>query len=1629
MMEQQKKFKNNQFDYDNYLTIINEFEKQVERFPDKIAIIHNDTRITYRELNILANKVGNILISSGVDNGDKVAIDIRRGISYIAAILGILKIGAIYVPLDFDFPQSRKEYILNDCQSKIIITESDIEYKNYKKVNWNQIIEGSSSKDLVTDHYVKESLDEIVYIMYTSGTTGFPKGVQVGGRGIIRLIKDNKSLTMKNTEVMLHGSSLAFDASTLEIYAALLNGACLSIIDKEDLIDSQTLKEKLKNDHVNRAFFTTPLFNSLCEQDPSVFNELEQVIIGGDRASNKHLKIVMKNSKKTQFYNGYGPTENTVFTTMHNIQYSELEGDIPIGKAINDTGILIVNENFEEVKKGEVGELVVTGGGLAIGYLNQKDASQGSFISLPNLGIKRAYKTGDYVRENNDGDLIFIGRRDSQIKYRGFRIELREIESIAKKIDHIREAICLLIGEKSNSKLVLFAESNSSVSEASIIETLHVELPEYMVPNDLILLDNMPLKLNGKVDSDKLKQIYLEKIQSQVEKPSESNTERFFIEILEDVLKKPNLNLEMNFFEIGGHSLNATIISTRLSEAFHKKISVRDVMLNPNLKDLFHLTKVTEDDAGSNLEVLSKADNYDCSPTQSRLFLLNKSRSDTSYNIPYFIKVSSNIDMEQLKKAIWKELKENEILRTIYTFNNSKIVQKVLPFEKKLLNISVEYEPIIDFEYLQKYLIQPFDLEKSIPFRASIIKSNSDIILFLDIHHIAIDGFSLNQLLKNIEKNYFEIKFTRPKFTYKDYSNWINKQISNGKYMQKKQYWQEQLKGYQENIFLGIEKTIKPNSKRTIYYNREISSQLYEQLRDYIVTNNISLNILFMTALYILIAKYSSINDIVIGSPVSGKVLADLEEMIGSFINSLPIRYKVDPSKTILETIEDVKKQVMDALENQEYPIDSIVSDKNKENTEIASLFDIMFVMQTNFKQGEQEKSNQIFLDYQEIPIDSKMNLIVEGIDFGNTVKFQITYPVELYDDDSIIQLMDSFLQVIESIIQNDRRCVKEIEIISQDQKDFIDLNYNKTAKDFKFDNQCLKQLIERNVAKMPNKIAIACDEENISFEQLNMRSNFMANKLKDLGLQVGDVVGVMKDRNIEAIIIILALIKLGVTYVPLDSGTPIERVKKIFVKSGMKFVITDLVPLQKDILIIDTNAPDFQGLSKQNPKTEINLDQMLYIIFTSGSTGEPKGVAISNKQCINTILDINHKFTLSPKDNILLISSFAFDLSVYDIFGALVSGATLTIASQNKDTNYLKKVVQNNPITVWNSVPAYMELICNVLADQKPILSIRNIILSGDWIPLELPLKIKKIFPNANLFSAGGATEGSIWSIYYPIVKVEPEWKSIPYGMPLANQQMYILNNMGNELPIGVMGNIYIGGVGVAMGYINDIEKTNDSFINHPKLGRIYKTGDLGRLTSQGYMEFCGRKDIQVKVNGNRIELGEIQAILQSFETIQNAIVTVGQNDYQKQLLAYYKSDNEIEKDVLNQFMKQYLPNYMIPSHYIYMSEFPLTSNGKIDKKQLPDPKKIESIKEVKDVKPKNQLEETVLTIWENVLEHQVLSVTDSFFSEGGNSLMATVIIGQIKDQCNVDLSLEEFYENDSIEALGNLIIDKLLF
>lgn len=1622
-----KRIKN--FDYDDYHTVINEFERQVRRFPDKIAIIHNDAKITYGELNELAIKVGSVLISAGVSKGDKVAIDLKRGISYIAVIFGILKIRGIYVPLDFDFPQSRKEYILNDCQSKIIITESDVEYNNYKKINWDQILEASFSNNLVSDYHLAGSLDEVVYIMYTSGTTGFPKGVQVGGKGIIRLVKDNASLTMKNTEVMLHGSSLAFDASTFEIYAALLNGACISIIDKEDLIDSQNLNKKLQSDHVNWAFFTTPLFNALCEQDPSVFDQLEQVIIGGDRASNKHLKMAMKNNKKTRFYNAYGPTENTVFTTIHNIKYSELKGEIPIGNAINDTGILIVNEKFEEVKKGEVGELVVTGGGLAIGYLNQEKVGGSSFISLPNLGVKRAYRTGDYVRENDDGALIYIGRRDNQIKYRGFRIELSEIESAVKRIDYIREAICLQIGEKYNSKLVLFANSTMRVSESSIIEVLQGDLPEYMVPNDLILLDSMPLKLNGKVDIDKLKQIYLKEIQSHIKETSKSNIEKIFIEILEDVLKKPNLNLEMNFFEIGGHSLNATILSTRLSEAFHTKISVRDVMLNPNFKDLFHLIKYKEDESISNLEVQLKADNYNCSPTQSRLFLLNKSQRDTSYNIPYFIKVSSNIDIEQLKQAIWKEIKENEILRTIYTFNNSKIVQKVLPFEKNLLDISVEYESILDLEYLQKHLVQPFDLEKSIPIRASIIKSNRDTILFLDIHHIAIDGFSLNQLLINIENNYFEKEFTRPKFTYKDYSGWINKQISGGQYMKKRQYWQEQLKGYQENIYLGIEKILKSDSKQTAYYNRKISSQLYEQLNDYIVKNNISLNILFMTALYILIAKYSSINDIVIGTPVSGRVLADLEEMIGSFINTLPIRYKIDPLKTILETIENVKKQMMDALENQEYPIDSIVSDKNKENSEFASLFNIMFVMQTNFKQAEQEKLNSIFLDYQEIPIDSKMNLIVEGIDLGNTVKFQITYPIELYKNDSIIQLMDSFLQVIETIVKDDSKCVSEIDIISQEQKEYIDLNYNRTAKDFKFGNQCLKQLIERKAAEIPNKIAIICDEETLSFEQLNNRANFMAIKLKSLGLKVGDVVGVLKDRNVEALVIIIALIKLGVTYVPLDSETPIERVKKIYVKSGMKFVITDLLPLQKDIQIIDTNNSEFQGLSKQNPKTEVNINQMLYIIFTSGSTGEPKGVAISNRQCINTILDINHKFTLSPKDNILMISSFAFDLSVYDLFGALISGATLTIASKNKDTNYLKEIVQNNQITVWNSVPAYMELMCDVLADQKQILSIRNIILSGDWIPLELPLKIKNIFPNANLFSAGGATEGSIWSIYYPIIKVEPEWKSIPYGMPLANQQMYILNDMGNELPIGVIGNIYIGGLGVAIGYINDIEKTNESFINHPKFGRIYRTGDLGRLTSQGYMEFCGRKDIQVKVNGNRIELGEVQAVLQSFEKIQNAIVTLGQNEYKKQLLAYYKSENEIEKNELNQFMKQYLPSYMIPSHFIFMSEFPLTSNGKIDKKQLPEPKKIESIGEVNDVKPKNQLEENILTIWEDVLEHPVLSVKNSFFSEGGNSLLATVVIGQLKDQCNIDLSLEELYENDSIEAIANLIIDKLLF
>ncbi|SBO17135.1 non-ribosomal peptide synthetase [Carnobacterium divergens] len=1615
------------FEYSKYRTVIEEFELQVEKNPDNIAVVQNELSYSYRDVNNLAAKVKQKLYEIGIKKGDAVCINFEKGINWITSMLGVLKCGAVYVPLDNEFPLERKRYMLTNSGCKVVIGMKEEPSFNIETVTWGDILKTEEQSNLSDTKY-SFSLEDPIYIMYTSGTTGFPKGVIVSNKGIIRLVKEDAVFSISSKESVMHGASLAFDASTFELFGPLLNGGTIVVTTKDQLIDVVSLEKMILTHQIQTAFFTTPLFNSLCEQNPAVFNHLKKVIIGGDRASVPYVKKAMESNQQTNFYNAYGPTENTAITSIHHIRNRDLEREIPIGRVVNDTTVLVLDEQLQEVPEGEVGELYITGGGLATAYVDNKVATKEAFISLPDYDCERAYKTGDLV-QIKDGVLEFIGRKDNQVKYRGFRIELSEIEKTTENFPGVFEAVCLITNKNVQPKLILFIVSSNVVQEKLELH-LKKNLPNYMIPQEIITLQEFPLKPNGKINIEGLMKLKDIDLLDEADSLNLSDDEQLFLATLEDALTQKELSLKMNFFDIGGHSLNATIVAAKLTKAFKEKITVRDVFLNPNLTDMLSAIREKMNAQIENVSLekilpVSEQESYPSSPTQSRIFLLNVSQKDTSYNVPYFIKLKRSIDKDKLLSALLNEIKENEILRTVYQMDQNKVMQKILPFKEDLLNISYLYSEGNEWSTFKEQLVTYFDLTKDIPIRAAIIKSAEEEILFLDIHHIAIDGFSMNQLLKNLEAVYLDHFIERPAISYKDYAVWMNQKILSEEYAVKKRYWLDAFETAIPDIQLGIEKSSTIDLKKTAYLSDEIDPIFYAGLKKYAAEKNVSLNMIFMTALYILIYKYSCVKDIVIGSPASGRINADLEKIIGSFINTLPVRYQVQPEETIYESLTKVSTKIMDSLEYQEYPVDLISAELSKISKKHKNaLFNFMFVMQNNY---EDQNKSELFEDYAEVPIDSKMNMIFEAIDLGETVQIQATYPIHLYDEKDVSKMMKALLKIVKAVIIDDTQKIYSLEVISEYEKGFLNKGYNYTEYKFKNSDFPMKELIEQSAEVNGTEIAVQCDDEILDFTTLNMRANFLAKKLKEKGIKKGTVVGVKKSRDISAIIDILALIKLGAVYVPLDADTPDERVRKISVKSAMSYLLCEQPLVISDLPIINTGAQEYIGLEKNNEKTAIQPTDELYIIFTSGSTGEPKGVVISNEQCVNTILDVNDRFSVTPDDKLGLISSFAFDLSVYDLFGALVSGARVVLASKAKDSNYLKQLLKNNQITVWNTVPAYMELMCDSLEEDAQILSMRNIILSGDWIPLELPGKIRKKFPRANLYSAGGATEGSIWSIIYPIHETKENWKTIPYGMPLTNQKMYILNESGNELPIGVLGEICIGGKGVAVGYINDIEKTTASFVDHEKFGKIYKTGDLGRMSEEGYIEFCGRKDYQVKINGYRIELEEIQTVLQSHKEIEKSLVIV--NEDNDQLLAYYVSEQPLLEDEIREYAKNELPKYMIPQRFIHIRSFPVTNNGKIDRKALPLPaEKIANEWQSSDVQPRNRIEKLVWNIWQTISDIQPESIFDSFFSIGGNSLSATLVLGEIQSKCTIEITMDEFYENDTIEKLANLIIDKML-
>ena len=1580
-------------------TVVDVFEEYAEHNPNKIALIFEDQRITYDELNKRANSLAWRLKELNVSNDDYVALICKRSVEMIVAILGVLKVGAAYVPIDPNYPENRINYIIDNCQSKCILATGELSFNlpNTEILDlYDLAIYANKYSNL---HCSKQNT--LAYLLYTSGTTGKPKGAMIEHKNLLNFCLCNHEIISSMMEEIepriLSSTTYCFDIFVTESLLPLCNGITIVLANEEQRNLQRELAQLTECCNCN-IFQTTPSKMKMLMLDDNncnYLNNFSTIILGGEALPGSLVSEICQYSS-ANIFNIYGPTETTVWATTFKVNNAE---NISIGKPFSNTSIRIFDEGAL-CGINMPGEIFISGAGVGRGYLNMPELTSNVFSVDPYDG-GRMYRTGDLGCWLPDGNIKYLGRIDGQVKLRGYRIELQEVEDSLRKLSYIKDAAVILNVEKQVlNAYIVFSEIHSF---DKIKSDLLLVLPEYMVPNLYMSMEKLPVTTNGKLDRKSLPEI-LSESRSEFLEP-ENEYEKIVIKAFESALGIHKISTTDNFFDLGGHSLSAAKVINQIEEQTGLRLPYREIFANATAKKLaLSISALNDNSNYESIPSVAQEDHYPMSSIQKRIYIINEMQpKSTSYNMPLRIDFSTELDSQRVQLAFNELVKRHDSFRTTFTIENGEYLQKIS--ETGVFSFEKVYCGNINDDELREYFdrfIRPFDLHHGPLYRVGLYYHNSKSSLFIDLHHIICDGVSMNILMDEFLNLYVGNSLIEHQKHYKDYSAWFDNRDLSKQY----EYWRDVFADEIPIIDLPTDMhrpQIHTHKGKSII--KPISADIKNSVRDVCRRTGATEYMVYLSALVIMLSKYSHQEDIIIGSPISGRTHPDTLGMMGMFVNTLAIRSYPEKNKKVIDFIRETRDKCLKAYENQELPFDEIV-DMLELNRDMSRnpLFDVMFVLQNEKPHLENEKR----LEFN----------IVE--DNGTTSKFDLTFYIDVSSDEYTVRveycsdlfikrtaeaLMNNYICCLLSMCINLESSIAELTFIQEKDKLLID-GYNATKLDLEL--KPLHIMFMEQALKTPNAIAVKHNDITITYKELNEISTKVACMLLSKGVEKGTAIGILAERGIETVINMIGTLKAQCTYVPVDPKLPRERLDYVLDNSGASMLLT------KESLLDATNIDGV--LSYDDCMVEI--DSIAYIIYTSGSTGTPKGVVISHRGAANTIVDINQKFAIDSNDCIIGLSSFCFDLSVYDVFGALSTGAKLVIVNDQLDVHEIKRLIEEENITFWNSVPAVMDIFLeNIEKKGFSNSSVRNVLFSGDWIPLELPDKVKKSFVNSKCTSLGGATEGSIWSIYFPIDKVNNIWRSIPYGYPLANQTMYVLDETLNVCPIGIPGEIAIGGTGVAKGYKNDLEKTNKAFVHHDILGDIYLTGDMGKMTYDGYIEFLGRKDNQVKINGYRVEIGDIEKNVLLHPEIKECIVIVSGDKFGfKNLCLYYIASQEVDSKEIRCFLSQRLPKYMIPTKMLRVDAFPLTSNGKIAKNLLPEISNNQFISEV--ILPSNDTETLLYELFSKTLGLEQFSVEDSFFDLGGDSISAMRMISQLPDE--LGLNITDLFSYPSVRELA---------
>jgi amino acid adenylation domain-containing protein len=1622
---------------------------QAARTPDAVAVVFEDESLTYRELEVRANRLGRHLVRLGAGPEARVGVCLRRGPDMVVTLLAVLKAGAAYLPLDPAYPAARLAYMLDDAGAPLLVTESSL----------RGLLAGDGARIVLVDGDAEAiameaaeapraavAPENAAYVIYTSGSTGRPKGVVVTHANAADFFVGMDEVVGGPVPgTWLAVTRIGFDIHVVELLWTLARGFRVVVHpDLEQAREEETLARAVRRYGVTHLQCTPSLAAMVvAESGVEALCGLERIFLGGE-ALPAGLAAQVHAVLPGGLVNMYGPTETTVWSAAHAVRGGEAV--VPIGRPMANTRVYVLNEGLRPQPVGLPGELYVAGPGVTRGYLGRPGLTAARFLPDP-FGVEpgaRLYRTGDRVRWQHDGTLEFLGRLDEQVKVRGFRIEPGEIEARLAEHPAVREAVVLVREDApGDRRLVAYVVGDPAAGADVLRAHLSERLPEYMVPSAFVALKALPLTPNGKVDRKALPAPDFASAEGRYVAPR-TPVEEVLAEIWAEVLRLERVGVEESFFELGGHSLLATRVVSRIREVFGVEVPLRALFEGPTVAQL---AGRVEDERRRGLPVLppvvpvERTRALPLSFAQERLWFIDRLEPGSSaYNIASALRLTGALRQAALERALGEIVRRHEALRTVFAEVDGSPVQVITPFGGFAL-------PVEDLSALGEAdreaavrrrageeARRPFDLSAGPLFRGALLRVDAENhVLLLSMHHIVSDGWSMGVLQRELGVLYTAYREGRESplpelgVQYADYVVWQREQLADEVLERQLAYWRERLAGAPELLDLPTDHP-RPlvQRYRGAYEPIGLSLPLLERLRALGRSEGATLYMVLLSAFQVVLSTYSGSEDVVVGSPIAGRTRKEVEELIGFFVNMLVLRTDLSGDPSFRETLRRVREVTLGAYEHQDLPFEKLVAELQPERSlSYSPLFQVLFAL-VNIE-GEGPLPGLEVSGVGAALANARFDLALEFMATAQGLRGILNYSTDLFERGTIVRMAGHLERVLEQVAANADAPLSELELLGEAERALVLEAWNRTDAEYPAD-RCIHELFEVQAARTPGAVAAVYEGEALSYAELNARANQLAHYLRRSGVGPEVRVGICLERSLEMVVSLLAVLKAGGAYVPLDPGLPAERLAYMLEDSGVPLVLVQdalrgTVPAREgvEVLAVDALADRLAAEPAENPVIGAGPDSLAYVIYTSGSTGRPKGVMNQHRGVVNRLVWMQAQFGIGADDVVLQKTPFGFDVSVWEFFWPLQQGATLVMARPDghRDPLYLQEVIERRGVTTLHFVPSMLQQFVET-ADPARCTSLRRVICSGEALPPALVERFYERFAGpvvlTNLY---GPTEAAVDVSCWTCPR-EDAAGVVPIGRPVWNTALYVLDASLKPVPVGVPGELYIGGVQVARGYQGRAAMTAERFVPDPFSvrggARLYRTGDRARWRADGAIEYLGRLDFQVKVRGFRIELGEIEAALLEHEGVRECAVLVREDAGEKRVVAYVVGD--VEMDGLRAHVRHRLPDYMVPGAFVDLDRLPLTENGKLDRKALPAPEYVADADRY--VAPRTPVEEVLAGIWAETLRLERVGVTESFFELGGHSLLATRVISRVRQVLGVELPLRALFEGPTVAELA---------